>query len=76
MIEDVFPVVLVMLVCIPLAIVLIQSLFHEKEVESLKQRAERIEELLGALLGTVDPRQILESDLPPDVAARGGDKRK
>ena len=73
MFEDIFPVVLVMLVCIPLAIVLIQSLFHEKEIDDLKRRAERIEELLGALLGVVEPRQLAEADLPPDVGARGGD---
>ena len=73
MFEDVFPVVLVMLVCIPLAIVLIQSLFHEKEIDDLKRRAERIEELLGALLGVVEPRQLAEADLPPDVVAGGGD---
>ena len=71
--EDIFPVLLIMLVCIPLAITLIQSIFHENEVESLKQRVDRAEELLGALLGIVEPRQLTEADLPPDVVARGGD---
>ena len=73
MFEDIFPVVLTMLVCIPLAIVLIQSLFHENEVENLKQRVDRAEELLGALLGIVEPRQLADADLPPDVVAGGGD---
>ena len=76
MFEDIFPVILIMLVCIPLTITLIQSVFHENEVENLKHRVDRAEELLGALLGIVEPRQLAEADLPPDVAARGGDNRK
>ena len=71
--EDVFPVLLVMLLCIPVVIILIRDIFHEKEIEELKQRVERAEELLGALLGIVEPRQLEEADLPPDIAARGGD---
>ena len=73
MFEDVFPVILTMLVCIPLTITLIQSIFHEKEVENLKHRVDRAEELLGALLGIVEPRQLADADLPPDVVAGGGD---
>ena len=70
--EDVFPVLLVMLVCIPLTIMLVHDILREKEVKVLTQRVEAAEELLGALLGIVDPRQLAEADLPPDIAARGG----
>jgi len=73
--EDVFPVVLTMLLSIVAVIILIQSIVHEKELESLKQRVEGAEELLGALLGIVEPRQLAEADLPPDIGARGGDNR-
>lgn len=73
MFEDVFPVLLLMLLCIPVAIMLVHDILREKEVKELTQRVERFEELLGALLGVVDPRQLAEADLPPDVAARGGD---
>ena len=65
--EDVFPVLLTMLVCIPILITLIQQLFHENEVESLNQRVARAEELLYSLLGAVEPRQLAEMDLPPHM---------
>ena len=73
MFEGVFPVLLLMLLCIPVAIMLVHDILREKEVKVLTQRVEAAEELLGALLGVVDPRQILESDLPADVGPAGGD---
>ena len=73
MFEDVFPVLLLMLLCVPVAIILIQSLFHETEVKELRQQVEMIDELLSTLLGIVEPRRLLEADLPQDVGARGGD---
>ena len=73
MFEDVFPVLLVMLVCIPVAIMLVHDILRDIQMEELTQRVERTEEYLFALLGVVDPRQLAEADLPPDVGARGGD---
>jgi len=70
--EDVFPVLLLMLLCIPVAIMLVHDILRDTEVKKLTQRVERTEEYLFALLGVVDPRQLMEADLPPDVGARGG----
>lgn len=72
MFEDVFPVLLLMLLCIPVAIMLVHDILRDVEVKELKQQVARIEELLGTLLGVVDPRQLAEADLPPDVGALGG----
>ena len=74
--EDVFPVLLLMLLCIPVAIMLIHSLFHETQVKELAQRVERAEELLAALLGITEPRQLMEADLPPYLGPAGGDRTK
>ena len=73
MFEDVFPVLLLMLLCIPVAIMLVYDILRDIQMKELTQRVERTEEYLFALLGVVDPRQLAEADLPPDVGARGGD---
>jgi len=72
MMEDVFPVLLLMLLCIPVAIMLVHDILRENEVRELTQRVERTEEYLLSLLGVVDPRQLAEADLPPDVGPAGG----
>ena len=72
MFEDVFPVLLIMLLCIPVAIMLVRDIFHDKEVESLRQLVNSNSELLLSLLGVVEPRQLEEADLPPDVGSAGG----
>ena len=76
MFEDVFPVLLLMLLCIPVLITLIRDIFHEKEIESLRQQVENNSELLLSLLGVVEPRQLVDADLPPYLGPAGGDRTK
>ncbi len=51
---------------------LVRDIFHDKEVESLRQLVNSNSELLLSLLGVVEPRQLEEADLPADVGPAGG----